>query len=100
MSEELNLALVVLGVGMITVFVILGLVVLTGHFLIKVVNRFFPAASIKSPLNNPSLNAPIASSSVSQPKSRSAAIVAAVDLMTGGKGKVEKIEKMNWNIQF
>lgn len=94
MTEELNLALVVLGVGMITVFIILGLVVLTGHFLIKFVNNFFPAASIKSPLNAP-VHAPQTSNKASSnSKATLAAIVAAVDLITGGKGKADKIEKI------
>lgn len=94
MSEELNLALVVFGVGMITVFVILGLVVLTGHFLIKIVNRFFPEAAIKSPLISSKLNTSVNNHS-NPSKAKVAAIVAAIDLMTAGKGKVDRIEKID-----
>ena len=94
MSEEINIALTVLAVGMITVFIILGLVVLTGDVLIRIVNRFFPETAIKSPLNTPSNLAP----TNLQPKTNKstlAAIVAAVDIVTGGTGKADKIEKVD-----
>lgn len=94
MTEELNTALVVLGVGMITVIIILGLVVMTGDILIRIVNRFSPETAIKSPLNNPDLHPP---SDISAEKNNAgiAAIVAAVDIITGGKGKANKIEKID-----
>ncbi len=94
MREEINTALVVLGVGMITVFIILGLVVLTGHLLINLVNRYFPEASIKSPLKsygNINQN-PLPSQN---DKSTIAAIITAVDIITEGKGKAVNIEKVN-----
>ncbi len=94
MTDEIKLALVVLGVGMITVFVILGLVVLTGQILIKIVNSYFPAAAIKSPLSDLNVNPPI-NQGAKNSKATLAAIVAAVDLVTGGKGKANKIEKMD-----
>jgi len=93
LTEEIKLALVVLGVGMITVFVILGLVVLTGQLLIRIVNSYFPAAAIKSPLNDPSMIPAVVEDSKNS-NATLAAIVAAVDLVTGGKGKAEKIERM------
>ncbi|MFT5384087.1 MAG: oxaloacetate decarboxylase gamma subunit [Saprospiraceae bacterium] len=93
MSEEIYTALVVLGVGMITVSVILGLVVLTGALLIRIVNRFSPEVAIKNPLINPKN---IVQSVLQTKNSTSslAAIVAAVDIMTKGKGKADKIERI------
>ena len=42
MGESISTAFLVSLIGMVTVFVILGLVVLTGKTLIKVMNIFFP----------------------------------------------------------
>lgn len=71
----MNQALTLLAIGMITVFVILTLVVLVGNLLIKVVNRLTPDAGIEiSP-------------------EKLAAITAAVEVVTDGKGKVSHIEK-------
>lgn len=94
MSPEVNTALVVLMVGMITVFIILGLVVLTGHFLIKTVNTFFPAPIIEIAKGSERINQS-ASSTKKVSKPTVAAIVTAVDLFTSGKGKVNKIEKLD-----
>jgi len=79
---------------MVTVFAILGLVVLSGHLLIKIVNTFFPAASIKSPLTETKLVSPTLSKPQNS-KSTIAAIIATVDLVTEGKGKVSKIERID-----
>lgn len=93
MSGDLQTALVVLIVGMTTVFSILSLVVLAGSLLIRIVNRFFPAPIIQSgTTNTPS---PILSDKTSFNKSKLAAIVAAVDLITDHKGIVEKIERVD-----
>ncbi len=78
---------------MITVFFILGLVVLSGKLLIRIVNRFFPPASIKSPLNEVTNTSP-SQTSRQQNKKQLAAIVAAVDILTAGKGKIKNIEKV------
>ncbi len=93
MDQELARALLILGVGMITVFFILGLVVLSGKLLIRIVNRFFPPASIKSPLNEVTNTRP-SQTSRQQNKKQLAAIVAAVDILTAGKGKIKNIEKV------
>jgi oxaloacetate decarboxylase (Na+ extruding) subunit gamma len=93
MSEEVYTALVVLGVGMITVFFILGLVVLTGSLLIRLVNKFSPEVAIKRPL----ISADNITQTVLQSKNKKssiAAIIASVDLITGGKGKADKIERI------
>lgn len=90
MSSDLNTALLLLIVGMTTVFVILSLVVLSGRLLIRLVNTYAPEPLVLKP------SAPVPL--VSPPKSAIspavvASIVAAVDQVTGGKGKVQKIKK-------
>ncbi|MFC2100743.1 OadG family protein [Bacteroidota bacterium] len=84
MDDHYNLALMLLAVGMITVFVILSLVVVSGNILIRFINKFFPE-SIKNQI--------IAGSDFSNKKL--AAIIGAIDIITSGKGKIQKIEKLN-----
>ena len=83
MDNGLNLALMLLLVGMFTVFVILLLVVLTGKVLIRFINRYFPE-SIKEPVK--------AAADITSKKI--AAIISAVDIITSGKGRVSKIDKI------
>lgn len=85
--EDLERALSLLGIGMITVFVVLALVVVTGNLLIRFVNAFLP---------EPASASGVASSSPSpqiSPK-KIAAITAAVHQLSGGKASIEKIEKL------
>lgn len=84
MSEDYSTALTLLAVGMITVFVILGFIVLFGNILILITNKFFPA-----PI--PTTESPPSPHNI-HPK-KLAAIIAAVNTVTNGKGKVESIEK-------
>lgn len=91
MTPEVTRALLILVVGMITVFFILGLVVLSGNLLIRIVNRFFPPASIKSPLG--ATEKPLTELPAKQDKKQLAAIIAAVDILTVGRGKIKTIEK-------
>ena len=92
MGESISTAIIVSLIGMVTVFIILGLVVLTGKTLIKVVNTFFPISEAETPtpktiqnqLQKKSFN-----------KSTLAAIVTTIDAITKGSGKVSKIEKIN-----
>jgi Oxaloacetate decarboxylase, gamma chain. len=91
MNQDLSIAFVVLAVGMATVFVILGLVVLTGNLLIKFVNRFYPVV-VQQTSNRP--NQLVSTTKENIKKSKLAAIVAAVDIISGGKAKIEKIEKL------
>ena len=93
MGESLSTAFFVSFVGMITVFIILSLVVLTGKLLIKTMNTFFPAIKTEqnSPVTTPSFQRDLKTFD----RSTLAAIVTAVDTITFGKGKVSKIEKMN-----
>lgn len=83
MTEEISLALTLLLIGMITVFLVLLLVVITGNLLIRIVNKYFPAEISDNPARG--------SGEIDQ--STIAAITAAVTTITGGKGKITKIEK-------
>ena len=84
MSEEFQLGLTLMVVGMLTVLVILSLVVVLGNTIILYVNRFFPEGEKKL--------APAASPAQTNPK-HMAVIAAAVAELTGGRGHVVKIEK-------
>lgn len=80
MENEISQALTLLGIGMITVFVVLSLVVVVGNVLIRFINRFAPISDV------PSKAAEISNAKI-------AAITSAVDMITGGKGRITKIEK-------
>lgn len=72
-------------IGMTTVFFILCIIILLGKALISFVNRFCPEAEApKAQSGSPAA----VDSQVSQ------AIAIAVANLTGGKGKVEKIERL------
>ncbi len=79
----MNEALTLLGSGMITIFVILSLVVLMGNALIRLVNRY---TKMPITVESESNERAIQSETI-------AAIVAAVDLATQGKGKVVSVTK-------
>lgn len=85
MESTLSNALLLLIVGMSTVFVILFLVVTGGNLLIKLINRVqvaapdVPFSKIQSESFDPT---------------KVAIIAATVDAITRGKGKVDKIEKL------
>lgn len=84
--ENLETALLLMVVGMATVFVILLIVIYLGKLLISIVNKYAPEEVIpvkqvtKSPV-------PISGTIL-------AAIAAAVNVVTQGKGKVAKVEKL------
>ncbi len=90
MPKDFNTALLVMVVGMLTVFVILSLVVLTGRILISLVNRFAPDTPIKAQVRVPSQE--VSMSNAISPKVL-AAIVAGVEQVSGGKGRIQKIER-------
>lgn len=82
MESDISTALTLLAIGMITVFVVLLLVVLTGNVLIRLVNR---------------LDASIPRGGISPQRVSSqqiAAITAAVEAVTEGRGKIESIKKL------
>ncbi|RNC65931.1 OadG family protein [Proteiniphilum sp. X52] len=86
--ENLNTALGLLVVGMVTVFIILCLVVVIGNLVIRLTNRFIPVAG---PAAGTSGNGDAAGKRTHSKKL--AVIVAAVDVVTHGQGNVESIER-------
>ncbi|MBN2164769.1 MAG: OadG family protein [Marinilabiliaceae bacterium] len=85
MEQGLSNALNVLIVGMATVFMILWLVVIIGNLIIRVTNKYWTDEDLKK--SAPKSNHPSAS------KGAVAAIIAAVEIVTNGRGKVTKITK-------
>jgi oxaloacetate decarboxylase gamma subunit len=87
MTEQYQTAFMLLTIGMITVFLILFLVVLISKLMILVINKYFPEVVVigkKGAETSPEMMDP----------ARISAIVTAIDIMTGGKGHVDKIEKI------
>ena len=84
--ENLNAAILLMVVGMATVFAILLIVIYLGKGLIALVNKYAPeeVTPVKSGASGP---APV-------PGNILAAISAAVTVVTQGKGKVAKVEKI------
>lgn len=84
--ENLNIALLLMIVGMATVFAILLIVIYLGKGLIALVNKYAPeeVAPAKQEANAPA----------AVPGNIMAAISAAVTVVTQGKGKVAKVEKI------
>lgn len=87
--ENIETGLMLMLVGMCTVFVILLIVIWLSTLLIKAVNKFAPpeeTVKTKTP------KSPAAVTSVDPVASD--VIKSAVDIITAGKGKVIKIEKL------
>ena len=84
--ENLNIALLLMIVGMATVFAILLIVIYLGKGLIALVNKYAPeeVAPAKQAAHAPA----------AVPGNIMAAISAAVTVVTQGKGKVAKVEKI------
>lgn len=87
MESNLGNALVLLAIGMITVFIILSLVVISGNVLIKIVNKYAPEPSKKVTRSS--------RSAVGTAPAVIAAITAVVETVTGGHGKVDSIKKVD-----
>ncbi|MBR9998109.1 MAG: OadG family protein [Cyclobacteriaceae bacterium] len=91
MAENYQTAFMLLAVGMITVFVILLLIVLASKLMISVINRYFPAVIVPDkripdlPADKPDV-------------AMITAIITAVDILTNGRGHVEKIDKIEQKI--
>lgn len=86
MTQAIRDALELLLVGMTTVALVLGLVVLAGRLLIQLVNRTSPGG--------PGKKAPPSSSSSSLDPALVAVITAAVDVSTAGQGSIQKIDSL------
>lgn len=85
--ENLETAILLMVVGMATVFVILLIVIYLGKLLINLVNKYAPEEVV--PVKQASSPAPAVI-----PGNILAAITAAVNVVTQGKGKVTKVEKL------
>lgn len=81
-------ALQLMGIGMITVFIVLMLVIYLGKGLIAFVNKFVPE-------EEPAAQAsPVAAAPASVDALTADIIAKAVNTLTNGKGKVESIKKI------
>ena len=86
--ENLNLGLMLMAGGMITVFVILLIVINLSKLLIAIVNTVAPEEVVTKK------TAPAASAPAIIDPNTMAAIKRAVNIVTGGKGKVMNVEKI------
>lgn len=84
--EKFQEALLLMAIGMITVFIVLLLVIYVGKGLIAFVNQFVPE---DEPAAQPAAAAPAAIDAATAD-----VIARAVNTLTGGKGKVESIKKI------
>lgn len=82
MESQITTALSLLGIGMVTVFLVLFLVVSSGNLLIILVNKLSKD------------EAPPAKAASIDPNEL-VAITAAVEAFTQGKGRITNIEKIN-----
>ena len=85
--ENIETAILLMVVGMATVFVILLIVIYLGKLLITLVNKYAPEEVAPAKQETPRGPAPI-------PGNILVAITAAVNVVTQGKGKVTKVEKL------
>jgi len=88
--ENLPEAFKLLVVGMLTVFCILLIVIYFGKLLIALVNKYAPEEIAK-----PAKAALKSTPSAAVDQQTMSIIQAAVSQLTGGKGKVSKVEKVN-----
>ena len=89
MEGDIGTASMLLIIGMVTVFTVLLLVVLLGNILIRTIN-YFQKDILESEVNTPQV--------VSHTKM--AVLVATVESITQGKGKITAIEKINDTSNF
>ena len=81
--NPINEALMLMAVGMGTVFIVLLLVILCSKGLIAAINRWFPEKTV----------APAIKKAAEIPAKTIAAITAAVGIASKGKARIVKIEK-------
>ena len=91
--ENIETGLLLMVVGMTTVFAILLIVIYLGKGLITLVNKYDPEEEIAK--KQVATASPLAfAQSGAVGGQETAAIVSAISMVTGGKGRVVKIEKM------
>lgn len=84
--ENLGYALLLMLVGMVTVFAVLLIVIGLGKLLIKLVNKYAPEDVVKT------VRPAVAAAGSNIPDPVVVAIVSAVNTVTQGKGKVTSIQ--------
>ena len=84
-TSDINLALQLLLIGMVSVFVILGIVVGLGKLLVTLVNKFSPEVVKPQKLSK--------KKTVFNPK-KLAALTAVVDIVTQQQGVIKSIKKI------
>ncbi|GGJ96155.1 MULTISPECIES: OadG family protein [Parabacteroides] len=89
--ENIETGLLLMVVGMTTVFAILLIVIYLGKGLITLVNKYAPEEVI---VKKQTVTQAAAAQAGNVSGKTTAAIVAAVSMVTGGQGKVTKIEKI------
>ncbi|MCD7977799.1 MAG: OadG family protein [Tannerellaceae bacterium] len=89
--ENIQIGLLLMVVGMTTVFAILLLVINLSKGLIVLVNKYAPEEVIVKK-QSPASSTTLQGNEV--PSTTTAAIVSAISILTAGKGKVTKIEKL------
>lgn len=89
--ENIQTGLLLMMVGMVTVFIILMIIIYLGKGLITLVNKYAPEEIVvkkQAPVH-------VATAAVgNMTNQETAAIISAVSAATGGQGKVTKIEKI------
>lgn len=91
--ENIETGLLLMVVGMTTVFAILLIVIYLGKGLIALVNKYAPEEVVVKKQAAAAVRTTAAQAGNISGKT-TAAIVAAVSMVTGGQGKVTKIEKI------
>ncbi|MGM9760503.1 MAG: OadG family protein [Parabacteroides sp.] len=90
--ENIETGLLLMAVGMTTVFLILLIVINLGKGLIQLVNKYAPEETVVKKQHTVAAQTVHPSGNISNQET--AAVVAAVSAATFGKGKVVKIEKI------
>ncbi|MDR2918557.1 MAG: OadG family protein [Tannerella sp.] len=89
--ENLGHGLLLMMVGMVTVFAVLLIVIGLGKLLINLVNKYAPEEVVKA--TRPAVATAVVGNSNDVSDPVVAAIVSAVSTITNGKGKVTSIKK-------
>lgn len=85
MTDELRTAFLLMGVGMITVFIVLLCVVIVGKLLVRFVDQF--VRIVETPAQQSKEVSEIAPAKI-------AAISSAIEVFTKGKGQITNIKKI------